>query len=59
MMKFIKEFKGCKQGDIYPTQFGPGDECPPELLEAAEAEGVLEAETVRRGRKPADKTADQ
>lgn len=58
-MKFSKPFTGVKAGDIYPTQFGPGDECPQELLEAAEAEGVLEAETVRRGRKPADKTEDQ
>ena len=35
MLKFIKPFKGCKQGDIYPTQFTEGEECPPELEAAA------------------------
>lgn len=34
-MKFIKPFKGVKSGDIYPTDFAKGDECPPELEGAA------------------------
>ena len=42
MMKFIKPFKGCKQGDLYPTQFVEGDECPPELLDAAKSVGAVE-----------------
>ena len=34
-MIFKHPFKGVKQGDIYHTDFVPGDVCPPELLEAA------------------------
>ena len=37
MAKFAKEFKGVKDGKIYPTVFLPGDDCPKEL-EAAAAE---------------------
>ncbi len=40
-MKFIKPFSGAKAGDIYPTQFEVGDECPPELLDAAKAVGAV------------------
>ncbi len=40
-MKFTKPFAGVKAGEIYPTQFNAGDECPPELLEAAKAEGAV------------------
>lgn len=48
-MKASKAFKGVKDGDIYPTEFNPGDEIPPELeaaaleLEAAEGEGATTA----------------
>lgn len=42
-MKFTKPFSGAKAGDIYPTQFNVGDECPPELLAAAKAEGAVAA----------------
>lgn len=41
-MKFIKEFRGVPDGDIYPVQYVAGDECPPELEAAATASGVLE-----------------
>ena len=42
MMRFIKPFCGCKQGEIYPTRFEAGDECPPELESAAIDCGVVE-----------------
>ncbi|WP_207458648.1 hypothetical protein [Azospirillum sp. SYSU D00513] len=41
-MKFIKPFRGVKAGEIYPTEFKPGDTCPDELAGAAEALGALE-----------------
>lgn len=41
-MKFIKSFYGCKAGEIYPTQFNVGDECPTELLDAAKAVGAVD-----------------
>ena len=44
MRIFSKPFCGCKTGEIYPTNFHVGDECPPELLEAAIACDVLEPE---------------
>lgn len=44
-MIFTKEFKGVKAGDIYHTDFAPGDTCPPELLDAAIACEVVEAPT--------------
>lgn len=47
-MKFIQPFKGCKQGDLYPTQFAVGDECPPELEDAAIDAGVVAAEKPTR-----------
>jgi hypothetical protein len=42
-MKFTKSFKGVKAGEIYPTDFEPGDECPPDLLEAAQSLDAVEA----------------
>ncbi|MFZ5745271.1 MAG: hypothetical protein ACOY7T_12415 [Pseudomonadota bacterium] len=47
-MKFIKRFLGVKAGDVYPTMFEAGDECPPELLEAAKAEKVVAAKVAPR-----------
>lgn len=43
-MKAIKDFKGVKDGEIYPTEFKPGDEIPPELESAALELGAAEAE---------------
>ncbi|PKV47988.1 hypothetical protein CLU92_5463 [Janthinobacterium sp. 61] len=42
-MIFSKEFLGVRDGEIYPTTFQPGDECPPELVDAAQSLEVLEA----------------
>jgi hypothetical protein len=42
-MHFNQTFLGCKAGEIYPTEFQPGEECPPELLEAALILGVVDA----------------
>lgn len=41
-MKFIKQFKGVRDGEIYPETFQPGEECPPELVDAALSLEVLE-----------------
>lgn len=41
MPKLTKPFQGVKEGEIYPTDFAPGDECPPELQAAAESLGAL------------------
>lgn len=41
-MKFKQPFKGVKNGDIYPTEFKPGDEIPPELEAAAIELGAAE-----------------
>jgi len=40
-MKFIKEFSGVKAREIYPTAFAVGDECPPELEDAARTLGAV------------------
>ena len=42
MAKFAKPFRGVPAGEIYPVQYQPGDECPPELEKAAKALGALE-----------------
>ena len=42
-MKAIKPFKGVKDGEIYPTEFKPGDEIPPELEAAAVELGAVDA----------------
>lgn len=41
MAKFIKPFYGVRSQEIYPTHFEPGDECPPELEDAARADGAI------------------
>jgi len=43
MAKFSKAFRGVPAGEIYPVDYAKGDECPPELAEAAKAEGALSA----------------
>ncbi|WP_179284205.1 hypothetical protein [Bordetella genomosp. 10] len=42
MAKFTKAFRGVKKGEIYPTQFKAGDDCPPELESAAKAFGAID-----------------
>jgi len=55
MAKFSKPFLGCKSGEIYPTQFDVGDECPSELEEAAASVGALERQMKSRGAAPENK----
>lgn len=43
-MIFSKEFRGVRDGEVYPTTFEPGDECPPELVGAAQSLEALEPE---------------
>lgn len=40
-MKLIKAIRGVKAGDIYPSEFQAGEECPDELLAAARELGAL------------------
>lgn len=40
-MKFIKSFKGCRKGEVFPTDFKPGEECPKELEFAAKEAGAI------------------
>lgn len=53
-MKFIKTFKGVPDGEIYPVEYQPGDECPEELEAGAEALGAIDAATGGGGGKPSD-----
>lgn len=39
---FAQPFAGVRDREIYPTEFAPGDVCPPELVAAAESLDVLE-----------------
>ncbi len=41
MAKLTKAFRGVPDGEIYPIQYQPGDECPPELEAGARASGAL------------------
>ncbi len=43
-MKFSKPFQGVRDGEIYPEKFDVGDECPPELLDAALSLDVIDGE---------------
>jgi hypothetical protein len=44
MKVFAKSFEGVRDGEIYPTRFEKGDECPPELEAGALSLGALEVE---------------
>ncbi|PRC93082.1 hypothetical protein [Solimicrobium silvestre] len=41
-MKLTKPFLGVPDGQIYPVEYQAGDECPPELIEAAKSLGAIE-----------------
>ncbi|MCU1052102.1 hypothetical protein JAK50_16475 [Stenotrophomonas maltophilia] len=41
MSKLTKPFRGVRDGEIYPTEFAVGDECPSELEAGARALGAL------------------
>lgn len=43
-MKFIKSFRGARRGEVFPTDFKAGEECPDELIAAAKALGAVEVE---------------
>lgn len=47
-MKFIKPFRGVPDGDIYPVDYAPGDECPDELLAAAQSAGAVDAKEPKK-----------
>lgn len=58
-MQFSKPFLGVPDGEIYPVQYQPGEECPPELEAAAtelgafddpEGEGAAGVAAPKRGR---------
>ncbi|VVE78176.1 HeH/LEM domain-containing protein [Pandoraea sputorum] len=55
MAKLIKAFLGVLDGEIYPTTFEAGDECPPELEAGARASGALGDESLA----PEEMTAAQ
>ena len=41
-MQFTKPFQGVPNGEIYPVDYQPGDECPPELESAATDLGAFD-----------------
>jgi len=41
-MQFTKKFQGVPDGQIYPVDYAPGDECPPELESAATELGAFD-----------------
>jgi hypothetical protein len=45
-MKFTKPFRYVRDGEIYPVSFNEGDECPPDLIDAARAHDALETSEV-------------
>ena len=47
-MKFTQTFRGVRNGEIYPVEFAPGDECPPELEDAAKSLGALEGDDAKK-----------
>jgi len=61
-MKFIRPFRGARRGDAFPTEFKVGEDCPPELLVAATALGVVAEQEVATpvpdGKKPEGKAAE-
>lgn len=42
MPKITKTFFGVPDGEIYPQEFAPGDDCPPELEAGARELGALD-----------------
>jgi hypothetical protein len=53
-MKFTTPFLGCKAGEIYPTQFLEGAECPKELESAAIDVGAVVQEKQKSENKSTD-----
>lgn len=49
-MQLVKPFLGVPDGEIYPVQYQPGEECPPELEAAATELGAFsDAESASEG----------
>lgn len=48
MAKLIKAFRGVPNGALYPVEYEKGDECPPELEEAARELGCLAAKKAKK-----------
>lgn len=42
-MQFSNPFRGVPNGQIYPVDYEPGQECPPELQASAIALGAIDA----------------
>lgn len=59
MAKFRKAFLGVPAGEIYPREFARGDECPPELLDAAIALGSVKAPKASAEVEKADEDDDE
>lgn len=49
MAKLTKSFRGVPAGEIYPVQYKPGDECPPELEDAARSLGAISEGVSKKG----------
>nr|BDD44649.1 hypothetical protein 1 [Alphaproteobacteria bacterium]BDD46013.1 hypothetical protein 2 [Pseudomonadaceae bacterium]BDD46430.1 hypothetical protein 1 [bacterium] len=47
-MRFIKSFRGARQGEAYPSRFAAGDECPIELEQAAVEKGAVDPNAADR-----------
>jgi hypothetical protein len=54
-MKVTKAFIGVPDGEVYPRNYAPGDDCPPELLAAAVDLGAVAVE--EKADKPAENKA--
>jgi hypothetical protein len=52
MVKVIKEFLGCKDGDVYPVQFAVGDDVEGDLAEVALREGWAEDSGEEKSKSP-------
>lgn len=57
-MKFSKPFSGVVNGDVMPTDFGAGDDCPRELEAGARELGALRDKQTAAEAKAADAEAD-
>lgn len=58
-MRLTKPLKGCRAGEVHPTQFKAGDECPPELERAAKELGILESEAEFQKRQKTELAEEQ
>jgi hypothetical protein len=45
-MKLTKAIFGAADGEIYPREYGAGEDCPPELLAAAIEAGAISEDDI-------------